>query len=152
LTRAPFIFLTAFVCCAALAQTSASPGAAPSNCPVGFEHIDLRYNHAGGESVPQLRLAFTNRSNKTITGFVFALSILDSQGNPAPYPTQFEYRREFPIGEPQRSRTWNLDRASVDMHRSGESATLIEAAFSDGTAWKDDGSRACTLAFDYHAR
>ena len=151
--RAPLFLLAAFACYTAVAQTSAaSPGTAPSKCPVGLEHVELRYNHAGGESLPQLRLSFTNQTNKTISGFVFALSILDSQGNPVPYASQFEYRHEFPAGEPQRSRIWNLDPASVDIHRSGEIVTLLEATFADGTNWKDDGSRGCALSYDYHAR
>ena len=145
---------TAFACCTALAQTSAGPppATAHSKCPIGFKQVDVRYNHAGGESTPQLRLSFTNQTSKTITDFVFSLSILDSDGNPVPYASDFHYRHEFPLGEAQRSRIWNLDPASVDMHRTGESVTLLEAQFADGTSWKDDGSQACSLAFDYHAR
>ncbi len=139
--------------CAASAQSPpGSPRKDSSKCPVSFEHVDVRYNHAGGESVPQLRVTFANRTEKTIAGFVFSLAILDSNGNPIPYASQFEYRREFPAGEGQRSRIWNLDPASVDMHRSGENVTLVGATFADGTTWKDDGSEACTLAFDYHAK
>jgi hypothetical protein len=145
--------LAAFASCAALAQsTSAPPRTTHFKCPVGFEELDLRYNHAGGESVPQLRLAFTNRTNKTITSFVFALAILDSDGNPAPYPSEFDYAHEFPPSGPQRSRTWTLNPASVDMHRSGESVTLLETNFADGKIWKDDGSRSCSFSFDYRAR
>jgi hypothetical protein len=143
----------AILCCAAAAQSPA--GSAPkdsSKCPIGFEHVDLRYNHAGGESAPQLRVSFTNRTGKTIAGFAFSLAILDSNGNPIPYASQFEYHHDFPAGEGQRSRIWTLDPAAVDMHRSGESVTLAGVTFADGTTWKDDGSEACTLAFDYHAK
>jgi hypothetical protein len=151
--KAMLLVLGAFACCGALAQSSvASPETAPSKCPIGFEHLDLRYNHAGGQSEPQMRLAFRNRTSKTITRFVFALSILDSDGNPVPYASQFEYRREFPPFGPQRSHIWNLEPAAVDMHRSGESVILLEAEFADGKTWKDDGSQSCTLAFDYHAK
>lgn len=151
--KATLLFLGTFVCCAAWGQSSTAPrDTAPAKCPVGFQHVDVRYNHAGGESAPQLRLAFTNRADKTITGFVFSLSILDSEGNPVPYATQFDYRREFPPGGGERSRLWKLDAASVDMHRSGESVILLEADFADGTTWKDDGSQGCTLSFDYHAK
>ena len=156
--QAALIVLGAFGCCTAPgqsppAQSSGSqPAATSAKCPVSFEQVDVRYNHAGGESVPQLRLAFTNRTDKTIAGFVFSLSILDPNGNPIPYPSQLEYRREFPPSPQQRSRLWSLDKASVDMHRSGETVTLLETTFADGTTWKDDGSQACTLAFDYHAK
>jgi hypothetical protein len=151
--KATLLLWAGFACCAALAQSSAArPGTASSKCPVGFDHIELPYNHAGGQSVPELRLTFSNRTDKTIAGFVFSLSILDSDGNPVPYTSQFNYRREFPAGEPQRARVWRLDPASVDIHRSGESVTLLETTFADGTTWKDDGSQACTLSFDYHAK
>ena len=161
--KAAVIFLGTFACCVALAQNPGAQNPGPQNpaaqsrtipakCPVGFEQVDVRYNHAGGESFPQLRLAFTNRTDKTIAAFVFSLTILDPNGNPVPYASQFEYRREFPAGGPQRTRIWNLDKASVDMHRSGETVTLIETTFVDGTTWKDDGSQACVRAFDYHPR
>ena len=147
------MLLVAFAYGTALAQSPAAPTEdASSKCPVGLEHVDLRYNHAGGGSVPQLRVAFTNRTEKTITGFVFSLSILDSEGNPVPYASQFEYHHEFPAGAPQRSRIWNLDPTVVNMHHTGESVTLVETTFANGTAWKDDGSQSCMLSFDYHAK
>jgi hypothetical protein len=147
------LFLVAFGCGTALAQTPAAPaGTPPSKCPVGLGYVDVRYNHSGGESVPELRLSFTNQAGRTITDFIFSLSIFDSDGNPVSYPSDFHYHHEFPPGEAQRSRIWKLDPASVDMHRTGESVTLLEAHFADGTGWKDDGSQACTLAFDYRPK
>ncbi|MBV8629384.1 MAG: hypothetical protein JOZ83_00560 [Silvibacterium sp.] len=146
--RKALLFLTACFCGAASAQSSVDN----SKCPVGFERVDVRYDHAGGESVPQMRLAFANQTRKTVTGFVFSLAVFDSGGNPTPYPYPFEYRRGIPPGEPARARLWKLDPASVDIHRSGERVTLLEATFADGSIWKDNGSRACSVAFDYRSR
>ena len=137
----------AFACCGAAAQAVSSV-----KCPVGLDRLDLRYNHAGGQSVPQLRLVFTNLTDKTITNMVLALSILDPEGNSHTYPENLTHHREIAPGTPQRSHLWNLDMASVDMHHSGESVTLQEVQFADGTAWKDDGSLACTLSVDFHPK
>lgn len=132
----------------ASAQTSGSA----SHCPISLDRLDLRYNHAGGQSVPQLKLAFVSRTERTVSYLNFAVTILDSQGNPHPYTQDLSYRHDIPPGSQQRSHTWNLDPAAVDMHHSGESITLLGAQFADGTAWKDDGSLACTLAVDFHPK
>ena len=101
--------------------------------------------------MPQLRLAFINRE-KAISKIVLSLSILDSQGNSNLYGEDLSYRREIPPGEQERSHTWTLDPSSVDMHHTGESVTLQEVLFSDGTEWKDNGSQACTLLVDFHPK
>lgn len=124
----------------------------PPKCPISLNRLDLRYNHAGGQSVPQLKLAFANQTEKTLTSITFALSVLDVQGNPHPYTENLTFRRDIPPGNQQRSHTWNLDPASVDMHHTGESLTLLEAGFADGTSWKDDGTQTCTLLVDFHAK
>ncbi|HEX3469891.1 MAG TPA: hypothetical protein VHT28_01795 [Silvibacterium sp.] len=99
-----------------------------------------------------MRLVFTNLTDKTITNMVLALSILDPQGNSHPYPEDLTHHREVAPGTPPRSRIWDLDAASVDMHHSGESVTLQEVQFADGTSWKDNGSLACTLSVDFHPK
>lgn len=134
-----------------IAHAAQSAGAA-SKCPISLNRLDLRYNHAGGQSIPQLKLAFANQTEKTVSNMIFSLSILDSEGNPHPYSENLSYRRDIPTGSQQRTHTWNLDAVSVDMHHTGESMTLLEVEFADGTAWKDDGSQACTLLVDFHAK
>lgn len=124
----------------------------PPKCPISLNRLDLRYNHAGGQSVPQLKLAFASQTEKTLTSMTFALSVLDAQGNPHPYTENLTFRREISPGNQQRSHTWNLDPASVDMHHTGESLTLLEVDFADGTSWKDDGTQTCTLLVDFHAK
>ena len=151
--KATPLYLAVLSCFAVVASgVPPLPESGASKCPVGFEQVDVSYNHSGGQSVPQLRLAFSNRTDRTIADFMFALSILDSDGNPVRYPSDFTYRRDFPAGAPERSHLWKLDPASIDIHRSGETVTLLETRFADGAAWKDDGSRACALTFDYHAK
>ena len=121
-------------------------------CPISLNRLDLRYNHAGGQSIPQLKLAFTSHTDKTITSMTFSLSILDSEGNPRPYSENLSYHRNVPPGDQQRSHAWTLDSTSVDMHHSGESMTLLAVQFADDSSWKDDGSQACTLLVDFHAK
>ena len=125
---------------------------ADSKCPISLNRLDLRYNHAGGESVPQVKLAFVNRTDKTIGAMTFSLSILDSEGNPHPYFQNLTYRRDVPPGPQQRSHTWTLDTSNVDMHHTGENMTLLEVDFGDGSSWKDDGSESCTLLVDFHPK
>ena len=132
-----------------IASYAAAP---PSKCPVSLNRLDLRYNHSGGQSIPQLKLAFTNHTDKTITGMTFSLSILDSEGNPRPYSENLSYHRDVPPGDQQRSHAWTLDPTSVDMHHTGESMTLLAVQFADDSSWKDGGSQACTLLVDFHAK
>ena len=140
------------LCSCALVSYAAGLTDGPSKCPVGLNRLDLRYNHAGGQSVPQLKLAFVNQTEKTIAAMTFSLSILDSDGNPHPYTENLTYRRDVPPGGQQRSHTWTLNTSNVDMHHTGESMTLLEVQFADDTSWKDDGSQACTLLVDFHPK
>jgi len=145
--------LTMSICCLAFARSVVAAPAEPAvTCPINLDRLDLRYNHAGGVSVPQLRLAFTNGTDKTITDILILLSILDSQGNSNPYSGDLTYHREIAPGAQPHSHIWNLDAASVDMHHAGESVTLQKVQFADGTVWKDDGSLACTLSVDFHPK
>ena len=141
------------ICYLAFASGAVAMSSEPAaKCPVNLDRLDLRYNHAGGESVPQLRLAFTSRADKTITNILLLLSILDSQGNSHPYPDDLTYHWEITPGSQPHSQIWTLDAASVDMHHAGESLTLQKVQFADGTIWKDDGSLACTLTVDFHPK
>lgn len=151
--RLPLSWLTVPICYLAFAGSGvASPTESATKCPISLDRLDLRYNHAGGVSVPQLKLAFANRTDKTITDMLLNLSILDPEGNPHPYSDDLTYHRDIPPGPQPRSHTWTLDAASVDMHHAGESVTLQQVQFADGTTWKDDGSLACTLSVDFHAK
>ncbi len=151
--KARLSLLTISICYLAFANSVvAAPTEAPAMCPINLDRLDLRYNHAGGVSVPQLRLAFTNGTDKTITDVLLLLSILDSEGNSHPYSEDLTYHRQIAPGTQPHSHIWNLDAASVDMHHAGESVTLQKVQFADGTIWKDDGSLACTLSVDFHPK
>jgi hypothetical protein len=134
-----------------MAASAAQAGSA-SKCPVALNHLDLRYYHAGGQSIPQLKLVFTNETEKTVTDMTFSLSILDPEGNSHPYAEPLTYRRDISPGQQQRSHTWTLETSSIDMHHTGEGLNLLEVQFADGSAWKDDGSLACSLVIDFHAK
>jgi hypothetical protein len=136
----------------ALATGAAQPAEPRSKCPISLNRLDLRYNHADGQSTPQLKLAFANQTDKTVAGMTFSLSILDSEGNPHPYSENLSYHRDVPPGSQQHSHTWTLDSSSVDMHHTGESLTLLQVQFADDSSWKDDGSQACTLLVDFHPK
>jgi hypothetical protein len=121
-------------------------------CPIRFDRINLRYNHAGGQSVPQLNLDFTNRTANPIANIVLRLSILDTDGNPRPYPDDLTYSKEPIPGKEHKTYTWDLNTSSVDMHHTGESVTLQSLQYADGTDWKDDGSLSCSISVDFHAK
>ena len=140
------------LCSCAIASYAAGLTDGRSKCPVSLNRLDLRYNHAGGESLPQVKLAFVNQTDKTIADMTFSLATLDSDGNTRPYTETLSYRHDVPAGTQQRSHTWTLDPANVDMHHTGESMTLLEVQFADNTTWKDDGSQACTLVVDFHPK
>lgn len=136
-----------------LSSTSAQTGTSTTNdtCPLSFQHIDLRYNHAGGESRPQLELIFTNQSAKKIDSFTFSLSILDAAGYPNSYGDDLVYRTGLEPGK-KRVSLWNLQSTSVDMHRTGETAILHKVYFSDGTVWIDAEALECQISVDFHPR
>jgi hypothetical protein len=120
-------------------------------CPVVLDHIELSYNHQGGQSKPQLRVEFDNAAGKGITTVTFSLSVLDPAGYPHPYPDDIVYRDGLEAGK-QKTFTWSLAQESVDIHRAGETVLVQEVEFADATSWKDDGSESCVLTVDFHPR
>jgi hypothetical protein len=151
--RFRFALVSLLLCYAALDYSAiAAPDESAARCPINLNRLELRYGHAGGQSVPQLKLDFTNLTGKTIEGIELTLYILDSQGNPHPYSEDLAYHHEIAPGTQLKSHIWLLDAASVDIFRTGESLTLRAVQFADGTTWKDDGSQACKIAVDYHAK
>jgi len=138
--------------CLSLAALAETEKPAPADkCPISFQHIDLRYNHAGGESKPQLELIFTNQSEQRVTGFTFSLSILDAGGYPNLYSDSLSYRAGL---EPDKKRIslWSLKLAAVDIHHSGETAILQKVEFVDGSTWTDSGSQECKITVDFHSQ
>jgi hypothetical protein len=120
-------------------------------CPIAIENLALGYNHAEGQSKPQLQLQFGNRENKRIATATFQLWLLGEGGYPHPYSEDLVYRDGL---DPHKRRnfTWDLNPEAVDIHRTGESLILQAVEFDDGTTWKDDGSLSCELTVDYHPR
>jgi hypothetical protein len=120
-------------------------------CPLNLSHLDLRYRHSGGNSQPQLNLAFTNISERKLTRIVFALSILDSGGYSRSHDDDLIYSKGAYPGKPVFFR-WTLIPESVDIHHTGESVEVKEVAFADGSTWRGDGSPACTATVDFHPK
>jgi hypothetical protein len=123
----------------------------PQTCPVAIEHLELAYNHAGGQSRPQLVVRFANHADRRLASATFELSLLGAGGDAHPYPDDLVYRNGL---DPHKWKffTWDLAPESVDIHRTGETLLLREVKFDDDTEWKDDGSETCVLTLDYHAR
>jgi hypothetical protein len=137
--------------CLAGGATRAKAQNSGQKCPAVLDHIELSYNHQGGQSKPQLRVEFDNAAGKAITTVTFSLSVLDSAGYPHPYPDDIVYRDGLEAGK-QKIFTWSLAPESVDIHRTGETVLVQEVEFADATSWKDDGSESCVLTVDFHPR
>lgn len=148
--RAKFaLALLAFGCVAG--ESPLAVNAAPQHCPAKIENLVLNYNHQGGQSMPQLSATLSNRAGKRIASATFDLSLLDSSGAPHDYPQPLTYSDGLDAGR-TKTKQWDLDPESVDIHRTGEVLLLREVEFEDGTSWKDDGSESCSLIVDYHGR
>ena len=137
--------------CLACSAGCASAQDNDRKCPVVLDHIDLNYNHQGGQSKPQLRVIFDNGAGKAISAVTFNLSVLDSGGYPRPYPEDLTYRDGLDAGK-RKEFTWILSPESVDIHRTGETVSVQEIDFADNTTWKNDGSDSCELTVDFHPR
>src|ERR1700692_629050 len=125
--RAKIAFST-FALCLACSMLRAGGETSEQKCPVVIEHVELSYNHQGGQSKPQLILKFDNNSGKRISAITFSLSVLDSGGYPRPYPDDLQYRDSLDAGR-QKVFTWSLPFESVDMYRTGERIFVQDVEF-----------------------
>lgn len=132
-----------------LARAEANP--AEHKCPIVIDHVELGYNHQGGESKPQLRVGFGNNAGKQISAVTFSLSVLDSGGNPQPYPDNLTYGDGLENGK-KKIFAWDLVFESVEVHPAGETVVVQKVEFADATIWTDDGSESCVLTVDFHAK
>lgn len=108
----------------------------------------MPYSHAGGVSTPQVLISFTNNAAKRIARAHFGLEVLDPQGGAHSYEHGLSFTAGVDPGKTAESQ-WNLDFATVDIHRSGETIYLKSARFDDGTEWKDDGNEKCRFEVNY---
>jgi hypothetical protein len=145
--RCPWILLL-ILCVPVLASAAER---AEQSCPVHIGHIELTYNHAGGQSKPQLSLMFDNTATKRIVSATFALLVLDANGYPRPYDDPFIDTTELDSGK-TRLKTWELAPEKVDIHRTGETVILQSVEFDDRSKWEDDGTETCSLTVDYHPK
>jgi hypothetical protein len=111
----------------------------------------LSYSHQGSPSVPRLTIRFNNNSGKRIAKVTFSLALLDSGGYPRQYPDDLEFSGGLEAGM-RRAHAWNLQAASVDIHRAGETVAVQRIGFDDTTTWTDDGSESCKFTVDFHPK
>ncbi len=121
------------------------------NCPVKIEQVQLTYNHQGGQSVPRLKVRFSNEAGKRIARVSFSLALLDPDGYPHSYPGDLDYRAGLDAGK-MRASFWELRSELVDIHNAGETVVVRRVQFGDGSGWEDGGSESCKLTMDFHAR
>ena len=120
-------------------------------CAVVIDQVALAYNHAGGHSIPELRVRFGNTAGKRVMTVKFALSVVSPGDDTRLYPNELEYSDGLEIGT-KKVFTWDLVPELVDMHRTGEVVFVQRVEFADATAWVDDGSESCAFKEDFHAR
>jgi len=118
---------------------------------VKIEQVQLTYNHQGGQSVPRLKVRFSNEAGKRIARVSFSLALLDPDGYPHSYPGDLDYRAGLDAGK-MRASFWELRSELVDIHNAGETVVVRRVQFGDGSGWEDGGSESCKLTMDFHAR
>lgn len=143
--------LLALAACLAFGGESAEASSPKQACPVIIKQVDLSYKHAGGRSVPQLRMSFGNRANRPISTVTFTLSLLDSDGYLHPYPEDLQHSEGLEPGI-KTVFTWELASEAVDIHRTGETVAVEKVEFADTSSWVDDGSQSCAFTVDYRAK
>jgi hypothetical protein len=124
---------------------------AEQKCPVVIDHVELLYNHAGGHSIPQLKVSFDNAVRKRISTVTFNLRLLGASGDERPYPDDLKYSDGVEMGK-NKVFTWDLTPQEVDIHRLGETVMVQRVEFDDGPAWVDDGSESCVFKVDFQAK
>jgi len=100
-------------------------------------------------------VSFANNAGQRIMTVGFSLSVLDSSGSSLLYPEDLIYSNGLDAGK-KKVFLWELEPASVDIHRAGETVVVQRVQFADTSglnslAWTDDGSESCKLTVDYHA-
>ena len=143
--------LLVFTLCLAFGTLKPEAESPEPKCPVVINRVELRYNHQGGMSKPQLTIEFDNRAGKQISKITYNLLLLGEGGNPHPYPEDLTYREGMETGK-RKVYIWDLASEAVDIHRTGETVVVEKVEFNDATSWIDDGSESCVFTVDYHAR
>jgi hypothetical protein len=142
------LFLALCVICSCARVEAQTP---EPKCPVVIGHVELFYNHEGGQSRPQLKVGFGNSAGKSISTITFSLATLDSGGYPRPYPDSLRYDGGLETAQ-KKVFVWDLAAESVDIHRTGETVVVQKVEFADATGWTDDGSESCTFKVDFHGK
>ena len=88
-----------------------------------------------------LFVLFENSGSATLTEYQFGLIFIDVTGRQHPFPLRIKGSKAV---EPGAQHTVSLSsREALQFLYPEANAYLLEARFSDGTTWTDDGSHAC---------
>lgn len=91
----------------------------------------------------QLAIDFDNLSGKQIATYGFALTFFDVNGKAHPFPQPLAGNVQL-SGRGHRSAIWQNRLAQLFLYPYAQ-AFLQQVTFTDGTAWVDDGSHACSI-------
>jgi hypothetical protein len=140
-----------FAICFTWGVERGAAASAEQKCPVVIDQVELAYNHAGGHSIPQLRISFGNAARKRISTVSFNLSVVGASGDEHAYPDDLKYSDGVEAGK-KKVFTWDLIPQEVDIHRAGERVMVQRVEFDDAPAWVDDGSESCVFKVDFQAK
>jgi hypothetical protein len=91
----------------------------------------------------QLAIEFDNVSGKQIATYGFGLTFFDVHGRAHPFPQHLGSNVQLRARAHRRS-IWQTKLAPQFLYPYAQ-AFLQQVTFTDGTAWRDDGSHACAI-------
>src|SRR5690349_9046058 len=91
----------------------------------------------------QLAIEFDNVSGKQIATYGFGLTFFDVHGRAHPFPQHLGSNVQLRARAHRRS-IWQTKLAQQFLYPYAQ-AFLQQVTFTDGTAWRDDGSHACAI-------
>src|SRR6266481_9715447 len=91
----------------------------------------------------QISVDFQNTSGKQLASYKFGLTFFDSNGQAHSFPHLLTGNIPLRV-QLRRLAIWQT-RSSLQFLFPLAQAYLVQATFSDGTSWIDDGSKACSV-------
>lgn len=91
----------------------------------------------------EIAVSLQNTTGKQVASYTFGLTFYDVNGHAHSFPHQFTDSVKLASHE-RRTAVWSLPQAHQFLFPLAQ-AFLLEASFTDGTDWVDDGSRSCSI-------
>src|ERR1043165_1848812 len=91
----------------------------------------------------QISVSLQNSSGKQVTAYHVGLTFLDVNGRVRPFPHAFADSIALK-SHGKRTAIWHSPQAHQFLQPLAK-AYLLDATFSDGTEWLDDGSHSCSV-------